>query len=438
MITYRRAPRGIQTADAPNKHRSFLARVFCLVMTLAAALCLTVVAAGTASAGVTQFVINRGIERPATGVPVPPSGMEVSLTNTGSSGSTTVSGSGRVVVGATGKDCEGWPSAAVYVDGVNQGNLTFSSKTNYGAYLTPRALAAGSHAVKVVFLDDRYVAGVCDRNINLATVRMEFAPTTVLQRADATTTGVPDGTALTVHQGDITVTQAGTVIDRLDVHGSIYVKANNVTIKRSLIRGGPASSKNKALIASWWGNTNLVVQDSTLRADFPSYWMDGLTGSNFTATRLDISRVVDTVKVAAGNATITNSWLHDNAHFSPDPNQSDNKTHDDGIQVSGGKNIVISGNNIHGAHNASVMVGQGTVVADLKITGNWLSDGGCAVNVSQGGTGGPILGSSVQNNKFGPGVYGTTCPMRLPKTSPITVSGNTWAATSTAAVPNWF
>ena len=31
--------------------------------------------------------------------------------------------------------------AAVYVDGVNQGNLTFSSKTNYGAYLTPKALA---------------------------------------------------------------------------------------------------------------------------------------------------------------------------------------------------------------------------------------------------------------------------------------------------------
>ena len=275
MITFRRAHRGIETAYAPNKQRSFLARVFCLVMTLAAALCLTVVAAGTASAGVTQFVVNRGVERPATGVPVPPSGMEVSLTNTGSSG---LDHGQRFRPGCRRrhrKDCQGWPSAAVYVDGVKQVNLTFGSKTNYGAYLTPKALAAGSHAVKVVFINDRYIAGTCDRNINLATVRMEFAPTTVLQRADATTTGVPVGTALTVHQGDITVTQAGTVIDRLDVHGSIIVKANNVTIKRSFIRGGPVSPKNQALISSWWGNTNSSSRTRLFALISPAItWMD--------------------------------------------------------------------------------------------------------------------------------------------------------------------
>ena len=125
-------------------------------------------------------------------------------------------------------------------------------------------------------------------------------------------------------------------------------------------------------------------------------------------------------------------------HFSPDPSHSDNQSHNDGVQVTGGTNITISGNNIQGAHNAAIMVGQGTAISNLKITNNWLGDGGCTVNVTQNGTGGPILGTTIQNNKFAPGSYGTTCPMRLPKTSPITVSGNTWAATSTAAMPNWF
>lgn len=438
MDTFRRAQPGAHLQDAIKSGRSSRVGILCLVMVLVASLCITVFSAGTASAGVTQIVIYRGVERPATGIPLPGSGVEALLTNNGSSGSTTVKGSGRVVVGAAGNDCRGWPTATVYVDGVAQGNLTFTSTTRYGAYLTPKALAAGSHAVKVVFINDRYIAGICDRNMRLASVRMEFQPSPSLLRADANTTGVPDGTALTVRQGDITVTQPGTVIDSLDVRGAIYIKANNVTIKRSIIRGAPASSKNKALIASWWGYTNLVVQDSTLRADFPSYYVDGLSGGNLTATRLDISRVVDNVKVIGGNASITDSWLHDTVHFSPDPNHSDNQSHNDGIQVTGGKNIVISGNNIQGAHNSAIMVGQGTAVADLKITNNWLSDGACTVNVTQNGTGGPILGTTIQNNKFGPGSYGTTCPMRLPKTSPITVSGNSWNVANTAALPNWF
>ena len=254
-------------------------------------------------------------------------------------------------------------------------------------------------------------------------------------RPAAGNTGVPDGTALTEHQGDITVTQDGTVLDALDIKGAVYVKANNVTIKRSIIRGGPAGKGNQALIASWWGNTNLTVSDSTLAADFPSYWVDGLSGGNFTATRLDISRVVDTVKVIGGNASLTNSWLHDNSYFSPDPNHKDNQTHNDSVQVTGGSNITLTGNTMEDAHNSAVMVGQGTVVSDLKITGNWMTDGGCTVNVTQAGTGGPIQRMTIERNRFGPGMYGTTCPMRLPSTSPISLSGNVWDANNTGAKP---
>ena len=193
-----------------------------------------------------------------------------------------------------------------------------------------------------------------------------------------------------------------------------------------------------ALIASWWGNTNIKIEDSTLRADYPSYYQDGISGKNITATRLEITRVVDAVKIIGGNVSLTGSWLHGNAHFSPDPNQSDNQTHDDGVQVTGGKNITISGNTIETAHNSAIMIGQGTTTGNISITGNWLSGGGCTVNVTQAGTGTPIQGMVISNNKFGPGIYGTACPMRLPSASPISLSNNVWDSNGKTAVPQRF
>jgi len=254
----------------------------------------------------------------------------------------------------------------------------------------------------------------------------------------ATNTGVPAGTALKVHKGDLNITKAGTVIDGLDVKGSVYIRANNVTIKKSLIRGGKPSKTQQAIVVSWWGNTNIKIEDSTIRADHPSYWQDGISGGNITATRLNISKVVDSVKVIGGNVSLTNSWLHDNAHFSPDPNQSDNQTHDDGIQVTGGRNITITGNSIDGAHNAALMIGQGNTVGNVKISNNWLGGGGCTINVTQNGLGTPIHGMAISNNEFAPGNHGTACPMRLPSASPIGLSGNVWAANGRTAAPQRF
>jgi len=396
---------------------------------------------GEAQAAVQEFQTNTGIVQPATGLPMPASGKQLALMSNGAVASTTVSGSGRVVVGAIASLCSGAPILDITVDGVAQSAVTITKTSSYGANMPRQSVPKGSHVVKIGFNNDEYQPGVCDRNVYLASVRMEFASTstpTGPTKPNASNTGVPDGTPLTVHNGDIQVTQAGTVIDALDVRGAIYVKANNVTIKRSIIRGGAASSANKGLIVSWWKNTGLKIEDSTLSPDHPSFYLDGLSAGNFTATRLDISKGIDSVKIIGGNASLTNSWLHGNSHFSPDPNQSDNKSHDDGVQVTGGSNIVISNNTIEGVHNAAIMVGQGTVVADVDISGNWLGGGGCAINVTQNGTGGPINGMKISKNRFSPGSYGTTCPMRLPSASPITLSGNVWDSNGQPAKPVWF
>jgi len=252
-------------------------------------------------------------------------------------------------------------------------------------------------------------------------------PTTVAAMAATGTFGVPRGLALKVYRGDLFITKPGTVIDRMDVYGTIRVLADNVTIERSIVRGGPAATHTDALIADWWGAKNLEVRDTTLRAQNRSLHIDGIAGANFTARRLDVSHVVDTVKIIGPNVTVLDSHLHDHFYSSDDPNQSDGRTHDDGVQIEGGTNITIRGNLISGAHNAAVMITQNfSKTSDVRIDRNWVADGACAINVTQLARGTPIVGLSITDNHFGTGAYGSTCPMRLPRTSTVAITGNRW------------
>ena len=45
------------------------------------------------------------------------------------------------------------------------------------------------------------------------------------RKPSAMTTGVPAGTRLKVHRGDLVITKAGTHLDGLDIHGFVVVKA---------------------------------------------------------------------------------------------------------------------------------------------------------------------------------------------------------------------
>ncbi len=387
------------------------------------------VSAGAAAAP--QFSVVGGVNRPATGSPTPASGMQAALWGNASSATTTITGSGRLIIGAIGQYCLGWPTVRTYVDGKQVGTSVISSATNYGAYYATTAVGSGTHSVKISFIDDAYVAGQCDRNVYIGSAKMEFAnaqlaPATGGQPGP-TNTGVPAGTALTVHNGDLDITTPGTVIDAMDINGFVRIKANNVTIKRSIIRGGIGSASNTALVQAWWPVAGLLIQDSTLLAAHPSYWTDGLKGHNFTANRVNISNVVDTVQlVNGGSATITNSWLHGNTHYTVDPLQADGKSHDDNIQIQGGSGTVIRGNTLEGANNSAIMVTQGqSKVSNLTVDGNWLAGGACTINVSQYGAGTPILGMSVTYNRFGTQRI-NKCAVIFPATSPVYVNGNTW------------
>ncbi len=267
-------------------------------------------------------------------------------------------------------------------------------------------------------------------------------PTPAPATAPSSGFGVPAGTPLTVVKGDMTITKAGTVVSNVDLHGYLSIQADNVTVRNSVIRGGATATATKALIQAWWKAKNLKVQYTTLKAINPSLHVDGLSGSNFTAENLDISGVVDAVKVIGGPVTVRNSWFHDPLHSDKDPNQPDGKTHDDGIQIEGGTTVLIENNTITGFHNAAIQVTQNYAVTHgVTVRNNKLSGGGCQVNVTQKGAGGggkAITSFTLASNGFGAGLFGTTCPMRLPKTSSFTLSGNYWLLSKLAAVPLMF
>ncbi|MFC4587396.1 carbohydrate-binding domain-containing protein [Sphaerisporangium corydalis] len=138
-----------------------------------AALAATALWGGTANAApASQFTVVNGAIRTATGTPVPASGTQASLWSDTSYATTTIDGSGRVAIGAIGDNCEGWPTVQVTVDGTVAGQTTIVSATSYGTYPVGPALGAGTHSVKIQFINDLSTAA-CDRNVHLAYARME-------------------------------------------------------------------------------------------------------------------------------------------------------------------------------------------------------------------------------------------------------------------------
>jgi hypothetical protein len=248
-------------------------------------------------------------------------------------------------------------------------------------------------------------------------------------------TGVPAGTRLTQHNGDLIISTPGATYDALDIHGFVFIQAPNVTITRSIIRGGVATSGNVGLVTDTnTAGTNFVLADSELVPEYPSVYLDGIKGANYTLLRVDIHGTVDSAKVFGNDANIQNSWLHDEVYYAHDPNQGGGFTHNDGVQVLSGTNINIQGNTIEGAHNAALQVTQGHgVVSDLTFDGNWADGGGCSVNINNSPLG-YMQDIFVTDNRFGHATRNPNCPIvATTDTIDLTATGNVYDDTGLPA-----
>lgn len=239
---------------------------------------------------------------------------------------------------------------------------------------------------------------------------------------NAFTAGIPAGTQLVPHYGDITVTRPNTVISNLDVYGFIKVAAANVTIIRTRVHGsGPGNTDTGLINVLNSKARHVVISDCDLTGGYASPWIDGIIGHDFTVRRTNIHNVVDGIGVmnprnkgADLNVDIEGNYIHDLDYISPDPEQRDGHTHNDGIQIQGtgatrGKlQVRIYGNDIaafEGPLSNSrspyfpAVTGQAigitpnvSPVHDVLIDSNWLDGGAQSVTIIPGprSTGGGI------------------------------------------------
>lgn len=246
-------------------------------------------------------------------------------------------------------------------------------------------------------------------------------------------TGVPAGTKLTVHNGDLNITTAGTVINGLDIRGLVKISAPNVTIKNSVIRGKKLTGV-APLINNLGGHAGLKISDTELFPSTASPYAMGIYGYNFTATRVNIHGVIDSIHLTGGNVSIDRSWLHDNLHYAKDPNHGGSPSHDDSIQIQKGSNISVTNSNISGAFNSGIQITQDTGrVSNFTFTGNYANGGGCTVNIAEKSYG-PVLGVKIADNKFGRDTKVSNCAVIAKTTTKIDLARNFYTPDGAAVV----
>jgi hypothetical protein len=224
---------------------------------------------------------------------------------------------------------------------------------------------------------------------------------------------VPAGTKLRVHQGNLTITTPGTVVDGLDIRGFVRVKTTGVVIRNSIIRGPDFPlTYPMALVQSDAGpNTNLLIENSEIAASHPSRFVDGIVGMGFTLRRVDIHNVIDQVKIIGDNVTVESSHLHGNLFYPAGGGHKE--SHDDNVQIQVGSNIKIVNSTLRGTTNAAVMITQDRgPVRNVTFSGNRADHGACTINVAEKAYG-PPAGLAITDNVFGTGQRHSRCAVLM-------------------------
>ena len=127
---------------------------------------------------------------------------------------------------------------------------------------------------------------------------------------------MPAGVTLTPQSGGLTVTTAGTVVDSLDIQGMLYIRASNVTVKRSRVTvAGFAQIRIDA------GLTGVVVEDTEVNG--VGTGNDGCYGiwGPGTFLRNNIYNIENGI-VPSSNSVVQDNYIHDllasgSPHYDP-------------------------------------------------------------------------------------------------------------------------
>lgn len=210
---------------------------------------------------------------------------------------------------------------------------------------------------------------------------------------DETTTGVPPGTQLRRHDGNLVVDVAGTVVDGLDIRGCVEVHADNVTVRRTKI----ACTTGWYPVRIFGDRTGVLLEDIEItgRPDAESI---AVASQNYTLRRANIHQVSDGPRVG-DNTVVEDSYIHDLVRCAG--------CHLDGIQSTGGSHIRIRHNNIQHprSQTSCILLGEEfEPMDDAIVEDNLLNGGNYTIYAGEGTTDPNII---IRNNHFGrDAVYG--------------------------------
>ncbi|WP_112662162.1 hypothetical protein [Microvirga flavescens] len=209
---------------------------------------------------------------------------------------------------------------------------------------------------------------------------------------DATNTGVPPGTVLSLHEGDLHITQPGAVVDGLDIVGCVYIEADNVTLKRSRVRGGCPYYAIRTFTASRSvTGVNITDVEIDLRGNLDT---KGIAFDGYTATRVHFHNGADCAHFGT-NVTIEDSFCD----VAPLPDGA--TVHADGFQSDGGNGITLRHNTIrnpNGQTSAIIMGTNSAPIVNVRIVDNLIAGGGWALYCAAAT--GTIKDETVSGNRF--------------------------------------
>jgi hypothetical protein len=181
-------------------------------------------------------------------------------------------------------------------------------------------------------------------------------------------TGVRPGVTLTTVNGDVTLSTPGQVFEGKRVTGSIYVAANNVTIRNVEVHGRVSGHVNG-------GGHPFTIEDSTVGPPTGCLAVEAVAYEHYTARRVHVRNVGDAFRVSGDDVLIQDSYVS----LCSRPGD-----HSDGIQgYQGGLNVAISHNTIdqRGAADVTSPIFFADNSRSAVIRDNLLAGGGYTLRI---------------------------------------------------------
>jgi Right handed beta helix region len=162
---------------------------------------------------------------------------------------------------------------------------------------------------------------------------------------DASSSGVPAGTALKTYTGPMTISTDGAVIEGMIINGPLRVTGDNVVIKNCIIT-----------FNGYWGvdaegATNITIQNCDIIGPGSSGAANAaiLGSGNFLGN--DISKTENGIVLQDGASVVKGNYIHDLL------SSAGNNGHYDGLSVQGGQNgVLIEGNTIIARDTSNIII----------------------------------------------------------------------------------